>query len=240
MNIWIFCLSDDQQQEIALGWTELFGDLCFVLFLLHTFFLNLLFSLKMKICGLFFNFSIYSFPCSSFHPHPHPPLFFFGRNYGLIFHKSFQYPPNCIFDKLSIQNHCSILPSGNNSSPGFPERILLHTHSLEKSEHDTILPMPRGCWVLKNTTGQILYSMEIHTRNNFLKSVKQLYTSHVWKIIKNHCIYCSVTSEKNYHYPLKWIISPVVRHSHCIWICRISISFCIYCQKNPQIRIFVL
>lgn len=137
---------------------------------------NLLINLKMKICGLFFNISSTSFP-SSF------PLFFFffGWDYGLICHKSLQYPPDCIFDELTIQKHCSVLPSGNNLSPGFPERMPLHAHSLEKSENYTILPMLRRCWVLKTATGKILYSMEKHIRNNFLKRLLNSYRLHMYK-----------------------------------------------------------
>lgn len=51
---------------VRLNWT-IWGSLALlVLFLLHSFFPNLLISFKMKICGLFFNFSSSSFPSHCF------------------------------------------------------------------------------------------------------------------------------------------------------------------------------
>jgi len=58
---------------------------------------------------------------------------------------------------------------------------MLHTHSLEKSENYTILPMLKGCWVLKTTAGKFLYSVEIHTRNNLLKSLLKGHKLHMYE-----------------------------------------------------------
>lgn len=181
INIWIFSFINwaPARNCIRLNWC-IWGSLdllCFISFTL--FFPNLLISFKMKICVLFFNFSSSSSPFPS--PLLHRLFFFFFLAEIVVWFVTNLFS---ILQVAFLMNWLSksiaqLLPSGNNSFPGFPERMLPHTHSLEKSKNDTILQMLRGWQVLKATAVKILYSMEIDNRNNFLKSLWKTYRLHI-------------------------------------------------------------
>lgn len=131
-----------------------------------------------NLCFIFQLFQLL-FPFSF--PPPPPPFFFFFLAEIVVWFVTNLFS---ILQVAFLMNWLSksiaqLLPSGNNSFPGFPERMLPHTHSLEKSKNDTILQMLRGWQVLKATAVKILYSMEIDNRNNFLKSLWKTYRLHI-------------------------------------------------------------
>lgn len=108
MNIWIFCLSDDQQQEIALGWTELFGDLCFVSFT-HFFSQPVVQSQDENLWFIFQFFHLF-FPLSLL-PHP-TPFFFFSEIMAWYFTNHFSILQTAFLTNWLSKNIAQFYPVG--------------------------------------------------------------------------------------------------------------------------------